>query len=162
MNAADLVAMVDQMRRNLTPTRQIIFTITSTGVVTIHKTFGWVIPFEPTDIVLAGGTVIVTSRNNEFFADGLFVTVNTNSNYSWTNALVCSTFAQNRSVSIKWVLNVALGSYLHHKSSVQVKTAWSDEISLMYKPSVYDKTALNKYFISSSISFTNSVTCSTT
>lgn len=86
MNAADYAAMVDQIRRNLTPTRQLIFTVTSGGIVTIHKQYGWITPLNTNDIVLAGGTLVITSRGSEFSAPGLFVTVNTNANYSWTNA----------------------------------------------------------------------------
>jgi len=82
---ADITAMVDQIRRNLTPTKHLIFTVQSTGEVTIHKQYGWVTPLDINDIVLAGGTVVVTSRGSEFAAKGLFVTVNTNANYSWTN-----------------------------------------------------------------------------
>ena len=104
MNAADMVAMVDQIRRNLTPTRQLIFTVTSGGVVTIHKQYGWRVPLDTDDIVLAGGTLVVTSRGEEFAAAGLFVQVNTNANYSWTNAgelRVTAVFGSQGFMSIK-------------------------------------------------------------
>jgi len=84
-NYSDLSAMVDQIRRNLTPTKQLIFTVTSAGVVTIHKQYGWVTPLNINDIVLEGDTLVVTSRGSEFAAKGLFVTVNTNAGYSWTD-----------------------------------------------------------------------------
>ena len=86
MNSAYMSSMIDQMRRNLMPTKQLIFTVTSTGVVNIHKQYGWGIPLDTNDIVLVGGTLVVSSRGFEFAAAGLFVQVNTNANYSWTNA----------------------------------------------------------------------------
>ena len=85
MNAADFAAMVDQIRRNLTPTKHLIFTVESTGEVTIHKQYGWITPLDTNDIILQGGTLVITSRGAEFAAKGLFVQVNTNANYSWTN-----------------------------------------------------------------------------
>jgi len=85
MNAADFAAMVDQIRRNLTPTKHLIFTIDDAGTVTIHKQYGWITPLDKNDIILTEDTVVVTSRGAEFAAKGLFVTVNTNANYSWTN-----------------------------------------------------------------------------
>lgn len=85
-NLADISAMLDQLRRNLTPLKQIVFSISSTGDVIIHKQYGWAVPLNSTDIVLAGGTVVVTSRGSEFASKGMFVRINTNANYSWTNA----------------------------------------------------------------------------
>jgi len=85
-NLADMSAMIDQLRRNLTPLKQIVFSITSAGALTIHKQYGFLTPLDSNDIVLAGGTVVVTSRGNEFAALGMFVKINTNANYSWTNA----------------------------------------------------------------------------
>ena len=86
MNAAAIESMVDQLRRNLTPLKQIVFSVSSGGIVTFHKQYGWTIPLSPSDIVLAGGTVVVTSRGNEFASLGMFVKINTNAPYSWTNA----------------------------------------------------------------------------
>lgn len=85
-NLADMLAMLDQLRRNLTPLKQIVFSINSSGTVTIHKQYGWVMPLNSADIVLAGGTVVVTSRGSEFASRGMFVRINTNANYTWTNA----------------------------------------------------------------------------
>ncbi len=104
MNAADFAAQVDQIRRNLTPTKQLIFTITSGGVVTIHKQYGWITPLDSNDIVLAGGTVTITSRGSEFASSGLFVSINTNANYSWTNAgelLITAIFGISNKMSVK-------------------------------------------------------------
>lgn len=86
MNIANIQTDLDQLRRNLTPTKQIIFTVSSSGAVTIHKQYGWRIPLDQNDILLLGGTVVVTSRGSEFNSEGLFVQVNTNANYSWTNS----------------------------------------------------------------------------
>ena len=86
MNAAAMESMIDQLRRNLTPLKQIIFSVSSGGVVTFHKQYGWAIPIMPEDIVLEGGTVVVTSRGNEFASLGMFVKINTNAPYTWTNA----------------------------------------------------------------------------
>ena len=85
-NFADVECMVNQLRKNLTPLKQIVFSVTTEGVVTFHKQFGWAVPIAPTDIVLAGGTVVVTSRGNEFASLGMFVKINTNASYTWTNA----------------------------------------------------------------------------
>lgn len=85
-NLADISAMLDQLRRNLTPLKQIVFSVTNAGVVTIHKQYGWLMPLNSNDIVLQGGTVIVTSRGNEFASLGMFVRINTNANYAWINA----------------------------------------------------------------------------
>lgn len=85
-NLADMSAMLDQLRRNLTPLKQIVFSITNAGVVTIHKQYGWLTPLDSNDIVLQGGTVTVTSRGNEFGSLGMFVKVNTGAKYSWVNA----------------------------------------------------------------------------
>ena len=86
MNFSDLNAIIDQLRRNLTPLKQIVFTVTSVGVITIHKQFGWGTPLDSNDIVLTGGTVTVTSRGLEFLSSGLFVQVNTNAPYVWVDA----------------------------------------------------------------------------
>ena len=86
MNLGDMSSMIDQLRRNLTPLKIIAFTVTSTGVVTILKQYGWQAPLDTNDIVLEGGTVVVTSRGSEFATSGLFVQVNTNANYTWVNA----------------------------------------------------------------------------
>ena len=85
-NLADMSAMLDQLRRNLTPLKQIVFSITSLGAITIHKQYGWLTPLNSNDIVLQGGTVVVTSRGSEFASLGMFVKVNTGAPYSWTNA----------------------------------------------------------------------------
>jgi len=86
MNLGDMESMLDQLRRNLTPSRQIIFTITSAGVVTIHKQYGWRVPIDSNDIGLLVDTVVVLSRGNEFLSPGLFVQVNTNADYEWIDA----------------------------------------------------------------------------
>lgn len=86
MNIASLSSMIDQIRRNLVPTRQLIFTITSAGVVSIHKQYGWGTPLDSADIVLSNGIVTVTSRGSEFISNGLFVLINTNASYSWVDA----------------------------------------------------------------------------
>lgn len=86
MNIAYISSMLDQIRRNLVPTKQLIFTITSTGTVTIHKQYGWGTPLNNTDIILSNGIVTITSRGSEFASDGLFVSINTNAAYSWVDA----------------------------------------------------------------------------
>lgn len=86
MNMADVKSELDQLRRNLTPLKQIVFSITNTGAVTIHKQYGFGTPISGTDITLAGGTVTVISRGNEFASLGMFVRVNTNAGYSWVSA----------------------------------------------------------------------------
>lgn len=85
-NYADMVSQLDQLRRNLTPLKQVVFSITSGGTVTFHKQYGWAVPLSPSDIVLNGGYVTVTSGGNEFASLGMFVKINTNANYSWLNA----------------------------------------------------------------------------
>lgn len=86
MNVVDIMAMNDQLHRNLAPTKYLLFTVENTGQVTIHRQYGWATLFNVNNIVLQGDTLVITSRKAEFAAKGLFVTVNTNASYSWTNS----------------------------------------------------------------------------